>query len=826
MSLMRGTPGERSHADDDRGATGARRRASEIRPPARDGAGNARKSPRHAPAENSTHQPARERPHEPIDAGRGTMVRQVELILSQVSSLPTLSPIAARLMTVAGADDADLGEIAQIIESDPGLAARILGLCRRADRGLAQRVMGVKHAVTLLGLDAVRACVLSVQIYDMMRSARPRGARLPEDDADPAAPGAFDRPGFWRHSIATACTCEMLAEEIAGSDVGPEEAFLAGLVHDLGTLALEFVLPRSYQRVVELAERRRESGATVEREVLGIDRYAAGRRLATHWRLPETIVDVVWLHGQSPESLPDARRRRLVALVTLAREYCRSLHLGWCADFSPLRELEELCAPLGLDPAALGALAEPLQRAVSERCGLLGLDRPPSTRVLLDALGGANRQLARLTTLLQERARLTSQQTRALSALRGFHAEHGGARGLVETLACVASSAAGLIGAAPCDILVRTPEGDESRSQEPWRLYSFVVDSTDPVRCRMVAWRPVKAGDSGAERARAIGQIGSARGVAMHGLELGDATCPAAILLCTVDPRAALGHETIAGALSAAWGGTIRAALEAEEARVLSDRLADVGRALLEAQSRLAETESMVRLGEMTAGAAHEMNNPLTVISGRSQLLAARLGDASDRACAEAIAEAADDLSGLVTSLHLLSSPPRPRAGAAAPGAIVDRALAHTEERLKFRPRVQRRIDGSAASAWADAELAAVALAELIVNAVEAAPGIEPEIGVFADPERSRVVFEVSDRGPGMSRHALQHAFDPFFSEKPAGRQRGLGLTRARRLVEIQSGRVTLVLRDGGGARAMIELPVAEPPQDPAPGVSAAPQAA
>jgi len=760
--------------------------------------------------------------HEPgPDAAR---VRQVELVLSQISSLPTLSPIAARLMTVAGADDADLGEIAQLIESDPGLAARILGLCRRADRGLAQRVSSVKHAVTLLGLDAVRACVLSVHIYDIMQPARPRALRALEDSTEPGALSAFDRPGFWRHSIAVACTSEMLAEEIAGSPVAPEEAFLAGLVHDLGTLALDYVLPRSYQRVLELAERRRSDGAPVEHEVIGLDRYAAGRRLASHWRLPDEITDVIWLCGQPAERVPDRSHRRLVALVTLARAFCRSLHLGWCADFSAPPELEPLAAPLGIDPGALAALAEPLQKAVADRCALLGLDSKPSTRVLLDALGGANRQLARLTTLLQERARLTAQQTRALAALREFHTEQSGARALVETLACVAGSAMSLLGAAPCAIVIRTAADDETLAAEPWRAYVFEAESCDPVRCALIACRALKPEGAGpASGADAAALAARTLGLPLgHRLELGDSS---GLLLVPIDPASALGHETIANSLGAAWGGAIRVAQEAESSRALSDRLADVGRALLEAQSRLSETESMARLGEMAAGAAHEMNNPLTVISGRSQLLASRLGDDSDRAAAEAIAEAADDLSDLITSLHLLSSPPRPNSGMIGAHALIDDAIALAAERLKFTPRIRVEGSGEALAAWADRDLAARALSELIINAVEAAPEREAVVRQSTS-DGPRLLLEVLDEGPGMSRRTLQHAFDPFFSDKPAGRQRGLGLTRAHRLAEIQGGRVSLALRDGGGTRASIEFPTERRgvhPCDP-PGNAGAPQ--
>ncbi|MEO0717204.1 MAG: ATP-binding protein [Planctomycetota bacterium] len=72
-----------------------------------------------------------------------------------------------------------------------------------------------------------------------------------------------------------------------------------------------------------------------------------------------------------------------------------------------------------------------------------------------------------------------------------------------------------------------------------------------------------------------------------------------------------------------------------------------------------------------------------------------------------------------------------------------------------------------------------------------------------------RLVVSVEDRGVGVSDRALRHAFDPFFSEKPAGRQRGLGLSKARRMAELMGGTVVLERRDGGGTVARASMPAA-----------------
>src|SRR5690606_36384639 len=118
------------------------------------------------------------------------------------------------------------------------LTARLLALCRRADKGLGDRITTVRRAAVMLGLEAVQAAVLSVQVYELMQ----RVARRPGDD--PAAPHAipFDRAGFWRYSIGVACAAELIAEATAPARRGrpapgaplthsPGEHFVVGLLH-------------------------------------------------------------------------------------------------------------------------------------------------------------------------------------------------------------------------------------------------------------------------------------------------------------------------------------------------------------------------------------------------------------------------------------------------------------------------------------------------------------------------------------------------------------------------------------------------------------------
>ena len=160
---------------------------------------------------------------------------RIELILHQLQSLPTLSTIAARLLSLTSRDDSEIREIVEVIESDPALTTRILALCRRAEKGLSSKITTIDRSVVLLGIEAIRNAVLSLEIYGLFNSEDDSDAG--EAETSEAPPSGFDRLAFWKHSIGVAVASELIAElEHHPEEINPHEAFVAGLLHDLGKL--------------------------------------------------------------------------------------------------------------------------------------------------------------------------------------------------------------------------------------------------------------------------------------------------------------------------------------------------------------------------------------------------------------------------------------------------------------------------------------------------------------------------------------------------------------------------------------------------------------
>lgn len=755
--------------------------------------------------------------------------RQVDLILQSLDELPTLSPIAVRLLKVTGTHDADFDEIVRLIESDPSLSVKVLSLVRKAGTGAARNVTTVKRAAVMLGLEAIQAAVLSVQIYELLQQS-PGNDERREQNLE-----AFDRVGFWKHSIAVGCAAEMLAKEHRQKGVAPEEAFVAGLVHDLGKLALDWVLPKTYDRVIRQAHARATPLHAAERAVMGLDHHQAGKRLAERWSLPHQLQDAMWLHSQPPGATPDLPHRSLVGTVAVANGIAQRMLIGWSGGTSPaaFALIDQWAAELGFTPEQIASVQEKLHDAVSERCQTLGVGESTPASMIVESIANANTRLARLHEQVRSQTRSAMGSARALALITEFAAAERPGGTLSDTLSRIAQGWNRLTGKGPLAVICQTRPG----SAEPWRFLR--CDDSGNVTENLAIPAPVTpAGDPLDLRQLGGNSLGNAfemaqwlarrlgPGVAvskLSSLTLASALGPAAVIVHEPVETTTVSNQALA-TVTTIWAWAVGAAAQAEGSRRIAEQLAQTARELSETQSRLAEAEAMARLGEFTSGAAHEMNNPLTVISGRAQLLADKLKDPKHREDAAAIVKAADAMTDLVTQLHVVASPPRPRTTLVPLLAWAEGVLAEARKRVIISPTMQIKLDVPDVDATFDSAQLGRATVELLVNAIQA----QPKSGVIfrvraGDPsspdEGDRQVLRVTviDDGRGMSDYTRKHACDPFFSSMPAGRRPGLGLALAKRLIEASGGRLEFESKPDRGTTATFALGVSEPSEQVAP---------
>lgn len=176
--------------------------------------------------------------------------------------------------------DADFKKIAVVIEKDPVLATRVLSVANSGAFGRGRTIVDIRQAVTRLGIGPLRAYAIGWTVLSAFNRMR--------------TPKFWDHKGFVAHSVATGSLTEQLADAL--NHAQKREAYIAGLVHDMGKLILAVNLPDEYGRVVTTARVTEKPRREVELDLLGIDHAELGSIAAHHWNLPESVCTAVQYH--------------------------------------------------------------------------------------------------------------------------------------------------------------------------------------------------------------------------------------------------------------------------------------------------------------------------------------------------------------------------------------------------------------------------------------------------------------------------------------------------------------------------------------------------
>jgi HD-like signal output (HDOD) protein len=192
-------------------------------------------------------------------------------LIDHPSKLPTVPRVTQRVIASFGAEDVTIGEIAQLIEADPVLSAKLLRLANSSYFQFSRTVETVEDAIRILGMAMVRHVVLAgglMGIYVNMHG--------------------IDMHQFWSHSLYTACTARWLAEH---SEVNPDQVFTLGLMHGIGQLHMHSVAPAATvaldQQVHVLSAERLQC----ETVALGFNYLNVSAALARLWNFPESLVE-------------------------------------------------------------------------------------------------------------------------------------------------------------------------------------------------------------------------------------------------------------------------------------------------------------------------------------------------------------------------------------------------------------------------------------------------------------------------------------------------------------------------------------------------------
>ncbi len=207
------------------------------------------------------------------------MKNNTEHLVLKLKEIPPLSEMQVLLQAVSN-EDVDFQELAKVIESSPPTAARIIKVANSVFYGTTSQVSSVKDAIIrVLGLDVVRSLVMGLAASSTFK---------------PATCPAFDTHRYWCSALLTANLARRLAGIVTIEDAPePDYAYLCGLLHNIGLIALAHIAPADMGEVFATADQTRRPLHEIESQMLGLDHRQAGALIVAQWGMPEKLHTVI-----------------------------------------------------------------------------------------------------------------------------------------------------------------------------------------------------------------------------------------------------------------------------------------------------------------------------------------------------------------------------------------------------------------------------------------------------------------------------------------------------------------------------------------------------
>ena len=735
-------------------------------------------------------------------------IRRVELAVSQCESLSILPVAASRFLSQLGGMELTPSSLAELVESDPALAVLALRLCQNKGITIRQYSTWTQQALEGLSLREIRDAVLSAKIC----------GGLTED-----ARTNF-RKELTRHSLAVACCAERLAQ-LASPQIEGATAYLAGLLHDIGKFLLDETMPKSFDSLLEQAKSGKMSFCKAEMEGLGVDHTILGKRFAQRMQLPGDIILGIWLHhsqtGAISQTMPQAR---IAGVVALADCIVRRAGIGESGSYDEVVLPDIIAGSLGLTDEHIRQVEQQLPDIVRRKSEVAGLTLLRPGWAYCDALRAMTSQLAgENAKLFEENIRLQSNASH-FDFVRGLLPKINSTMTTIELaesfaigwqrfyqtgpvcLYLVGENGAKHIEAVVIESQTKTktaaldvPE-DAILIPEPMRKKFAVIDAADYADW-LLEQIEVEF-DMSRTRMAPLSTAGRTTGVIIFELRhpVDSTSSPQAEgeISEKFESTARIGGmvldmlETIR---NQQWYAECFARLPASPPTTEQQQLPQAAQPGLEA------------LAEMAAGAAHELNNPLSVISGRAQLLAKSETDAEKKRILEQIQQNAGELSAIIDDLMSYANPETPRPTETPVRQIIEEAIDLAGLKTNIdQSDIEIDVPSNMPDAMVDSAQLACAISNIICNGLEAYDKGGGPLTIKTSADGEGVSIQVIDSGRGMDEQTLGKATQPFFSARTAGRKRGMGLAHAQRLIEINNGKLELASRQGKGTTVTVKL--------------------
>ena len=724
----------------------------------------------------------------------------MELVIRRLDSISILPAVAVQLYPKLLQPRFSPSSVVDIIELDTALSAGALSLINKQGLDAFGEKFSLRNALEKLPSHLVRDALFSIKVF---------GSFHCEDRA-------AVRKELALHALAVACCAEGIAEVISPR-MDTRLAHCAGLLHDIGKLALEEVMPKSFADIMEQAKSAGAEVRAVEQKHLGLDHTIIGKRLTQKWRLPNLITLAVWLHHSDTvritQRMPQARIAQVVQLADLIAHQSGVSRPGKAESLSPAAE--QLARALSISLEHLEQIRQRLPGIVGQKSELLGLDMLNAVATYCDMVHSAAVGFAHEQTEISLENQKLETASRHIDFIKDF-----------------------LLSIDSADSAVDIAENFAVRWQKFYQtgkvcLYFPAQNKFQPLEAVIVenlsktsvVYLDVPSGTQAIPSAIArdfavldahdyadwlFGQLEvefDLTRTKLMPLIAGGKAVGAIVfeLRYPADVELFLEKFKISASVAAS---VLDMACACRRQQHYAEQFAQHLAQTLEVQPPSITESCLEALVEMAAGAAHELNNPLAVISGRAQLLNEIETEPQKKQVLKQIQENTGKISDIIEELMSIARPSQPRPADTSIVQLLDEALQLTRQKTGSEHiNIQTEVPEETKSVFVDSAQIASAVANVLSNAVESYTDSLGPIKVTAAPERNAVKLQISDLGCGMDAETLQKAIHPFFSAKPAGRKRGLGLAYAYRVIKLNKASLNIQSQPGIGTTVTIILP-------------------
>ncbi len=245
-------------------------------------------------------------------------------ITQSLLNLPTLPTIHARLIEMVDHPNTTATQLGDLILEDQVLTAKLIKMCNSAYYGLTSEVHDVQRAIVLLGFNIVREIGLGVSVLNFFKR-------------DGSVTSTMDLAKFWEHSAVVGIAAKLIAKKYFPEQTN--QAFIAGLLHDLGKVILLQYLPEDFNAIIVEAKKGEKFLYEIETEFFSVHHGIIGSWLGVKWKLPESVTDCMQYHHQ-PLRAP--KNKEILACVVLGNILAQTQGMGHSGNWKKIEINENI----------------------------------------------------------------------------------------------------------------------------------------------------------------------------------------------------------------------------------------------------------------------------------------------------------------------------------------------------------------------------------------------------------------------------------------------------------------------------------------------------